>query len=309
MRHSNSENSQDEIQTKLKPSILLEVALEEADEKDRDETSWEGTLSIFIESGKNEIDHQIWREKKLGSLSMIWLQLVEAEVNKDPRSQGMLALENEWGEEEQYEHIEFMPIRTSRARIELDIAKWYLRNLESNNFGYPGCENDSMQELGSAVAYLYWESRNKLPPLAAPIDAKAITTGESKATKSKKKSTNKEADQKSYMKLNLNNLEENPGLTREDVVKHKFPGLCKSDTASEQTDMEKVKGLAKNLTDQATRARKEFKKINEDKLELPIRLYTARGGIWEKYALTDAGRPGKGNKYGIIKADLSTDES
>ena len=303
------ENSQDEIQAKLKPSILLEVALEEADEKNRDETSWSGTLAIFIESGKSEIEHQIWREEKLAPLLMTWLQLVDAKLNQSPRSQGTVALENEWGEEEQYEHQEISPIRTSRPRMELDIAKWYLRNLESNNFAYPGCENDSMQELGSEVAYLYWESRNKLPPLAAPIDAKAITTGESKATKSKKKNTNKEADRKSYMKLSFNDLEENQDLTREDIVKHKFPGLCKSDTASDQTDMERVKGLAKNLTDQASRAKKEFKKINEDKLELPIRLYTARGGIWEKYALTDAGRPGKGNKYGIIKADLSTDES
>ena len=301
------ENSQDEIQAKLKPSILLEVALEEADEKNRDETSWSGTLAIFIESGKSEIEHQIWREEKLAPLLMTWLQLVDAKLNQSPRSQGTVALENEWGEEEQYEHQEISPIRTSRPRMELDIAKWYLRNLESNNFAYPGCENDSMQELGSEVAYLYWESRNKLPPLAAPIDAKAITTGESKATKSKKKNTNKEADRKSYMKLSFNDLEENQDLTREDIVKHKFPGLCKSDTASDQTDMERVKGLAKNLTDQASRAKKEFKKINEDKLELPIRLYTARGGIWEKYALTDAGRPGKGNKYGIIKADLSTD--
>ena len=303
------ENSQDEIQAKLKPSILLEVALEEADEKNRDETSWSGTLAIFIESGKSEIEHQIWREEKLAPLLMTWLQLVDAKLNQSPRSQGTVALENEWGEEEQYEHQEISPIRTSRPRMELDIAKWYLRNLESSNFAYPGCENDSMQELGSEVAYLYWESRNKLPPLAAPIDAKAITTGESKATKSKKKNTNKEADRKSYMKLSFNDLEENQDLTREDIVKHKFPGLCKSDTASDQTDMERVKGLAKNLTDQASRAKKEFKKINEDKLELPIRLYTARGGIWEKYALTDAGRPGKGNKYGIIKADLSTDES
>ena len=303
------EKSQDEIQAKLKPSILLEVALEEADEKNRDETSWSGTLAIFIESGKSEIEHQIWREEKLAPLLMTWLQLVDAKLNQSPRSQGTVALENEWGEEEQYEHQEISPIRTSRPRMELDIAKWYLRNLESNNFAYPGCENDSMQELGSEVAYLYWESRNKLPPLAAPIDAKAITTGESKATKSKKKNTNKEADRKSYMKLSFNDLEENQDLTREDIVKHKFPGLCKSDTASDQTDMERVKGLAKNLTDQASRAKKEFKKINEDKLELPIRLYTARGGIWEKYALTDAGRPGKGNKYGIIKADLSTDES
>ena len=287
----------------------MEVALEEADEKNRDETSWSGTLAIFIESGKSEIEHQIWREEKLAPLLMTWLQLVDAKLNQSPRSQGTVALENEWGEEEQYEHQEISPIRTSRPRMELDIAKWYLRNLESNNFAYPGCENDSMQELGSEVAYLYWESRNKLPPLAAPIDAKAITTGESKATKSKNKNTNKEADRKSYMKLSFNDLEENQDLTREDIVKHKFPGLCKSDTASDQTDMERVKGLAKNLTDQASRAKKEFKKINEDKLELPIRLYTARGGIWEKYALTDAGRPGKGNKYGIIKADLSTDES
>ena len=303
------ENSQDEIQAKLKPSILLEVALEEADEKDRNETSWSGTLAIFIESGKSEIEHQIWREEKLAPLIMAWLQLVDAKLNQSPRSQGMLAPEDGWGAEEQYEHIEFMPIRTSRARIELDIAKWYLRNLESNNFAYPGCENDSIQELGSEVAYLYWESRNKLPPLAPPIDAKVITTGEGKATKSKKKNTNKEADRKSYIKLSVNDLEENQDLTREDVVKHKFPGLCKSDTASDQTDMEKVNRLSKNLTDQATRAKKEFKKINEDKLELPIRLYTARGGIWEQYALTDAGRPGEGNKYGIIKADLSSDGS
>ena len=92
------ENSQDEIQAKLKPSILLEVALEEADEKNRDETSWSGTLAIFIESGKSEIEHKIWREEKLAPLLMTWLQLVDAKLNQSPRSQGTVALENEWGE-------------------------------------------------------------------------------------------------------------------------------------------------------------------------------------------------------------------
>ena len=303
------ENSQDEIQAKLKPSILLEVALEEADEKDRDETSWEGTLAIFIESGRSEIEHHIWRENKLAPLSTAWLQLVDAKVNQNPASHGMVGLENEWGEEEQYERLEFIPIRSSRAQIELDIAKWYLRNLESNNFAYPGCENDSMQELGPEVAYLL-RTFGTPPPAEARIDDKTNPLEEREEAKSKRiRNINKKVEQKRYIKLSLDDLEEKHDLTREEVVKHAYPNQCNSGNAHKQKAEELFLQRIKGLSDQAFRAKRNYKKLNDGKLELPIRLYTKRGGAWDKYALTYEGRSGEGNKYGIIKADQPTDKS
>lgn len=307
------ENSQDEIQAKLKPSILLEVALEEADEKDRDETSWAETLAIFIESGKSEIEHHIWRESKLAPLLTAWLQLVDANMNQNPTSLGMVALENEWGEEEQYEHLEFIPIRSSRAQIELDIAKWYLRNLENNNFVYPGCENDPMQQLlGPEVAYLYWQNKNKQPTLAAQVGDKTNTLEGSKGAKPgpvQIKSINKKTEQKRYMKLRPDDLEEKHDLTREDVVRHAYPNQCNSgnvyNAKYDDIFLKRISGLS----DQASRAKKTYERLNDGKLELPIRLYTKRGGIWDQYALTGAGKSGEGNKYGIIKASLSTDQS
>lgn len=302
------ENSQDEIQAKLKPSILLEAALEEADEKDRDETNWSGTLAIFVESGKSEIEHQIWREEKLAPLLMAWLQLVDAKLNQSPRSQGTLALENQWGEEEQHEHLEFTPIRTPRARIELDIAKWYLRNLESNNFAHPGCEDDSMEELGSDVAFLL-QTFATPPTPADPIDDKAKLTEESQRAKSKQtKGKDKKREQKNYMKLSFDDLEEKHDLTREDVVNHAYPHQCNSGNAHKQKAEELFLQRIKGLSDQACRAKDKYEELNEGKLELPIRLYTRRG-LWDQYALTYAGKSGEGNKYGIIKADLSAEQS
>ena len=303
------ENSQDEIQAKLKPSILLEVALEEEDEKDRNETSWAETLAIFIESGKSGIEHHIWRENKLGPLLMGWLQLVDSDLNQSPRSLGTVALVNEWGEDEQYEHLKFSPIRASRTQIEVDIAKWYLKNLESNNFAYPGCENDPMQELGSEVAFLL-RTFGTPPTLAAQIDDKAKLTEESKRAKPKKtNSTNKKTEQNKYMKLSLDDLEEKHDLTREDVVKHAYPDLRNSSNVINQNVEVRIEQLGRALSDQASRAKRKFKELNDGKLEHPIRLYTKRGGAWDQYALTYVGRPGEGNKYGIIKASLSTDQS
>lgn len=307
MRHSNSENSQDEIQTKLKPSILLEVASEEEDGKDRDETSWAGTFAIFVESGRSEIEHHIWRESKLASLLTVWLLLVDAKINQSPASLGIVALENELGEEEQYERLEFIPIRSSRVQIELDIAKWYLRNLESNNFAYPGCENDSMQELGSEVACLFWTFGTQ-PPLVRQIDDKANSSEGSLGAKSKGiRSINKKTEQKRYMKLSLDDLEEKHDLTRDDVVKHACPHLRESGNVNNQNVEVKIEQLERALSDQAFMAKRNYKELNDGKLELPIRLYTKRGGAWDEYALTYEGRSGEGNKYGIIKASLSTD--
>lgn len=307
------ENSQDEIQARLKNDILLEVALEEADEKDRDETGWAETLAIFIESGKSEIEHQIWREKKLGPLLMGWLQLVDSGLNQSPRSLGTVALVNEWGEDEQYEHLEFSPIRASRTQIEVDIAKWYLRNLEINNFAYPGCANDSMQELlGPEVAYLYWQNKNKQPFLAAQIGDKTNTLEGSKGAKPgpvQIKSINKKTEQKRYMKLRPDELEEKQALTRKDVVKHAYPDLRNSSNVINQNVEVRIEQLGRALSDQASRAKRDYKELNDGELELPIRLYTKRGGAWDQYALTHAGKRGEGNKYGIIKASLSTDQS
>ena len=285
------------------------MALEEADEKDRDETSWAETLSIFIESGKSEIEHQIWRESKLASLLTAWLQLVDARMNQNPASLGMAALENEWGEEEQYERLELIPIRSSRAQIELDIAKWYLRNLESNNFAYPGCENDSMQELGPEVAYLL-RTFGTPPPIEARIDDKTNTLEEREEAKSKRiRNINKKAERKRYIKLIHDDLEQKHDLTREEVVKHAYPNQCNSGNAHKQKAEELFLQRIKGLSDQASRAKRNYKELNDGKLELPIRLYTKRGGAWDRYALTFEGRSGEGNRYGIIKADQPTDKS
>jgi hypothetical protein len=123
------------------------------------------------------------------------------------------------------------------------------------------------------------------------------------------KGKNKKTAQKNYMKLSLDDLEEKHDLTREDVVKHAYPNQCNSGNVyNEKYDdifLKRIRGLS----DQASRAKKTYERLNDGKLELPIRLYPTNGSAWDQYALTYAGRPGEGNKYGIIKADLSTDES
>ena len=107
----------------------------------------------------------------------------------------------------------------------------------------------------------------------------------------------------------LDDLEEKHDLTREDVVKHAYPDLRNSSNVINQNVEVRIEQLGRALSDQASRAKRKFKELNDGKLEHPIRLYTKRGGAWDQYALTYVGRPGEGNKYGIIKASLSTDQS
>ena len=65
--------------------------------------------------------------------------------------------------------------------------------------------------------------------------------------------------------------------------------------------------IARDLSQATSRTKKNLEK--KGPVELPMRCHKSKEGRWHEYALTHAGRPGEGNKYGIIKASLSTGQS
>ena len=61
-----------------------------------------------------------------------------------------------------------------------------------------------------------------------------------------------------------------------------------------------------DLAIELSQATSRTKKILEmqGQVSLPMRCHKSKRGRWYQYALTYAGRPGEGNQYGIIKANL-----
>lgn len=93
------------------------------------------------------------------------------------------------------------------------------------------------------------------------------------------------------------------GLTDKEVINDWVKRNPEKISAIEEVD----KGdLARNLSQATSRTKKDQEK--QGPIELPMRCHKSKKGRWYEYALTNAGKPGEGNKYGIIRTSLSTDQ-
>ena len=94
------------------------------------------------------------------------------------------------------------------------------------------------------------------------------------------------------------------GLTDKEVINDWVKRNPEKISAIEEVDKD---DLAKDLSQATSRTKKNLEK--QGPVELPMRCHKSKEGRWHEYALTYAGKPGEGNKYGIIKASLSTGQA
>ena len=159
---------------------------------------------------------------------------------------------------------------------------------------YPGLDRRALEILAADQHLMY---NNKTETKAEAKGAK-----ESKSSRKEKK-TPVENRKGNLPEISLKDLVKTE-LTAKEVVDDwvkRNPGKI---SAIEEVDKD---DLVRDLSQATSRTKKDLEM--KGPVNLPMRCHKSNRGRWYQYALTCAGRPGKGNKYGIIKANLSTDQN
>lgn len=159
---------------------------------------------------------------------------------------------------------------------------------------YPGIDRLGLETLAADQYITY---RNRTEPKAEAKEPK-----ENKYRKKEKK-TPVENRKGNLPEINLEDLVKT-GLTNKEVVDDwvkRNPEKVSDPEALDKAD------LAIELSQATSRTKKILEM--QGQVSLPMRCHKSKRGRWYQYALTYAGRPGEGNQYGIIKANLSTDQN
>jgi len=159
---------------------------------------------------------------------------------------------------------------------------------------YPGLDRRALEIL-AADQYLIEENKTE-------SKAEATKTKDNKGSKKEKKTPvgNRKGN---LPEISLEDLART-GLTDKEVVDDwvkRNPGKVSDPEAVDKTD------LARELSQATSRTKKNLEK--QGRVNLPMRCHKSKEGRWYEYALTYAGKRGEGNKYGIIKSDLSSEQS
>ena len=158
---------------------------------------------------------------------------------------------------------------------------------------YPGVDR---LELETLAVDQYITYSNKTEPKAEAKGQK-----ENKCRK-KEKSTPVENRKGNLPEISPEDLVKT-GLTDKEVVDDWVKKNPEKVSAIEEVDKD---DLARDLSQATSRTKKNQEK--QGPIELPMRCHKSKKGRWYEYALTYAGKPGEGNKYGIIRTSLSTDK-
>lgn len=159
---------------------------------------------------------------------------------------------------------------------------------------YPGLDRRALEIL-AANQYLIEENKTE-------SKAEVTKTKGSKGSKKEKKTPvgNRKGN---LPEIRLGDLART-GLTDKEVVDDwvkRNPEKVSDSEAVDKTD------LARELSQATSRTKKNLEK--QGQVNLPMRCHKSKEGRWYEYALTYAGKRGEGNKYGIIKSDLSSEQS
>jgi hypothetical protein len=159
---------------------------------------------------------------------------------------------------------------------------------------YPGLDRRALEILAADQHLMYNNKTETKAEAKGPKESKS-SKKEKKTPVEKRKGNLPEISLKDLLKTGLSVkeivddwIERNP----EEVSKMKE--VYKAD-------------IARDLSQATSRTKKNLEK--QGPVALPMRCHKSKDGRWHEYALTYAGKPGEGNKYGIIKASLSTDQA
>ena len=159
---------------------------------------------------------------------------------------------------------------------------------------YPGLDRRTLEIL-AADQYLAHNAKT---------DAKEEVRRPKKDKVSKKEKKTPVGNRKGNLpEISLGDLART-GLTDKEVVDDwvkRNPEKVSDPEAVDKTD------LARELSQATSRTKKNLEK--QGQVNLPMRCHKSKEGRWYEYALTYAGKRGEGNKYGIIKSDLSSEQS
>lgn len=250
------------------------------------------TKQIFIDAGKSETAHQLWRQSELRPLCERFLLHLINKLNPH------LFLNDEDIELKSIQRIKEPEI--TREQLEIDVAQWYLREEKLNNFEYPESDHDELKGiLPKSVRYHAWQHS------AAPSQDKSDSQAEEKrctpySSEQLPNTTNKKR-KGNLQKITISDLE-GKELTAKEVVSYLTKE--KPELFGEDPDQCEEHWI-ENLRDEASRSSKGIQK--GEKLETPIRVQKGRGK-WSGVALVQKAQSRtNGNKFRIIKANANTE--
>jgi hypothetical protein len=251
------------------------------------------TKQIFIDAGKSETAHQLWRQSELRPLCERFLLHLINKLNPH------FFLTDEDIELKSIQRIKEPEI--TREQLEIDVAQWYLREESLNGFEYPGSEQNELKKLfPKSVLYHVWQHS------AAPNQDKSDSSAEAKvcisASQERLPHTTNETREGNLRHITISDLE-GKELTAKEVVSllmAKKPELFAE--APDKCEEDWIK----NLRDEASRASSKHKE--GEKLDPPIRIQKGRGK-WSGIALVQKAQSrSNGNKFRIIKDNANTKE-
>ena len=157
---------------------------------------------------------------------------------------------------------------------------------------YPGLDRRTLEIL-AADQYLAHNAKT---------DAKEEVRRPKKDKVSKKEKKNFEESRKGNLpKISLEDLLKT-GLTDMEVVSDWIKR--NPEEVGKLKEVDEV-DIARSLSLATSRTKKNLEK--QGRVDLPMRCHKSKKGRWYEYALVYAGKRGEGNKYGIIKSDLSNE--
>jgi len=250
------------------------------------------TKQIFIDAGKSETAHQLWRQSELRPLCQRFLLHLINKLNPH------FFLTDEDIELKSIQRIKEPEI--TREQLEIDVAQWYLREERLNDFEYPGSEQNELKKLfPKSVLYHAWQhsATPSKSNSSAAIESKACIS----ASPEQLPNTTSETRKGNLRHITISDLE-GEELTAKEVVSllmAKKPELFAEGPVKCEEDW------VKNLRDEASRS--SSKHQEGEKLDPPIRVQKS-SGKWSGVALVQKAKSRtNGNKFRIIKANANTE--
>jgi hypothetical protein len=255
------------------------------------------TKQIFIDAGKSETEHQLWRQSELRPLCERFLLYL---INK---SNPHFFLPDEELELKPKKPIKEPEI--TREQLETDVAQWYLREERLNGFEYPESDHDELKGIHpKSVGYHAWQHssyRNREKTEAKEeVEGVCPNQQQQPLPAERKRKGNLE-------KISASDLEEKL-MTANGVVKWLKATKPQEFAAKKSGDPEiSEEDMSKALSDAASRASKG--RPEGVILDPPIRISKANGR-WYGVAIFYKGETGlgKGNQYKLIKNKANTEE-
>jgi hypothetical protein len=277
--------------------IFWDVLWERDGRRDQDQAHREETLAIFIETGRSEVEHDIWRQRVLTELLFVSAKREDefrrSAGEKELKRYSELKLGQD-GERPRRESL--MPAAASRAEHERIAARWFTQNQGKHNLDLRSADIAELSRRAFALDYDcgIFNARESIRNLANECRRHSSTEEASKRTRK-------------------GNLPEPTWieLEDEDLDAHDVVRWLQMDKTSTKTNSQRHEEInVQDLQKAANRALESLPRTPH-RLENPARIQKRQDSLFHQFAIVARGRSGAGggHTYRRVKDPLKIEET